>query len=162
MAQGDLTLFEETLEEYSESINFETDTFKIGLIKSAANGGVDPAAGDANPAWTGGTTNYQSSEVTPGGNYAANGAALANPAFTEAAGVATFDADDPAAWSQNASNPTNARWAIIYDDTGSGSPLFKPAIGFIDLGSDFDMTTGDLTITLASGGILQLSIQASV
>lgn len=162
MAQGDLTLFEETLEEYSESINFETDSFKIGLIKSAANGGVDPAAGDSGPAWSGGTTNYSDSEVTAGGNYSAGGAAISNPTFVEAAGVATFDADDPATWSQDASNPTNARWAIIYDDTGTGSPLVKHAIAFIDLGSDFDMTTGDLTITLASGGILKLSIQASV
>lgn len=161
MAQGDLTLFEETLVQYGEGasqIDFESDSFKIGLIKSAANGGDDPAASDAVPAWSGGTTNFSGSEVTAGGNYVAGGATIANPSWVEAAGTATFDGDDPAVWSQNASNPTDARWAIIYDDTTT----IKSAIAFVDLGSDFNMTTGDLTITLAAGGILQMAIQASV
>jgi hypothetical protein len=155
MAQGDLVLFEETIEEYSESINFETDTFKMSLVVAATT----PTAADAGPAYSGGTTNYGgANESTAGGNYTAGGATLANPAFSEAAGVVTFDADDPASWAQDASNPTDARWAVIYDDTTTP----KHAIAFVDLGSTFDMTTGDLTITLASGGILQLEIQASV
>lgn len=155
MAQGDLTLFEETLEEYSESINFETDAFKMSLVVATTT----PTAADAGPAYSGGTTNYGgANEVTAGGNYVAGGASLASPTFVEAAGTCTFDATDPPAWSQHASNPTDARWAVIYDDTTTP----KHAIAFVDLGSTFDMSTGDLTVTLASGGILQLVIQASV
>lgn len=155
MAQGDLTLFEETLEEYSESIDFEADTFKMSLVAATTT----PTAADAGPAYSGGTTNFNgAAEVTAGGNYVAGGATLANPTFVEAAGTATFDVDDPATWSQNASNPTNARWGLIYDDTTTP----KHAIGFVDLGSTFDMTTGDLDVNIAAGGVLQLAIQTSV
>ena len=107
MAQGDLTMFQETLvamgEGGLEAIDFETDTFKMSLVKAATT----PLASDPVPAYSGGTTNFNSTaECTAGGNYAAGGAALAAPTWTEAAGVATFDVTDPATWSVNASNPT--------------------------------------------------------
>jgi len=159
MAQGDLTMFQDTLismgEGGLEAIDFESDTFKMSLVKAATT----PAAGDVVPAYSGGTTNFNgAAECTAGGNYTAGGAALANPVWSEAAGVATFDVDDPATWASNASNPTDARWAIIYDD----STTAKYAICFIDLGATFDMTTGDLDINIAAGGVFQSAIQASV
>ena len=159
MAQGDLTMFEETLvamgEGGLEAIDFESDTFKMSLVKAATT----PTAADAVPAYSGGTTNFNgAAEVDAGGNYTDGGAALATPTWTEAAGVATFDCADPAVWSSDGANPTDARWAIIYDD----STTIKYAVCFIDLGATFDMTTGDLTIAIATGGVFQSSIQASV
>lgn len=165
MAQGDYTLFQEWLvpmledDSNGQRIDLEGDVYKIGLIKSAANGGDDPAAADAAPAWSGGTTNYGTSEVTAGGNYSAGGATISGPTGSEAAGTYTWDDDGSnVSWAQNASNPTNARWGIVYNDTLT----IKHAIGFIDLGSDFDMTTGPLTINIAAGGLIQFAIQASV
>jgi hypothetical protein len=151
MAQGDVTVFDAHLENVWDGgvhdFGATPNTLKCALIKSAANGGDDPDVADADPRWgAGGTTNFATAEVTAGGNYTAGGATMATPSASLATGVLQVDAGDPATWSQNASNPTNARWAIVYDDTVAG----KHAICFIDLGSDFDMTTGDLTITLGA------------
>lgn len=159
MAQGDLTMFQETLvamgEGGLEAIDFESDTFKMSLVKI----GTTPLAGDAVPAYSGGTTNFNGvAEVDAGGNYTDGGAALATPTWVESAGTATFDIGDPATWSSHASNPTDAGWAIIYDD----STTVKYAICFIDLGGTFNMTTGDLTIAIASTGVFTSAIQASV
>ena len=157
MAQGDFTLFEEVLNALDE-IDWDADTFKVSLVK---DGGSDPTAADSVPAYSGGTTNWNgaSDEVDDGGNYTNGGATVASPTFVEAGGDATFDDDGSnVSWSSHASNDTAARWAIMYDDTTT----IKHAIGFIDLGTAFDMTTGDLTITFAATGILKFEIQASV
>lgn len=155
MAQGDYTLFQEWLvpmledDANGQRIDLEGDTFKIGLVTSA----VPPTAGDSAPVFGDYT------EVSAGGNYSAGGATISGPTGTEAAGTYTWDDDGSnVTWAQDASNPTNARWGIVYDD----SLTLKHAIGFIDLGSDFDMTTGPLTINIAAGGLIQFAIQASV
>lgn len=148
MAQGDVTLFDYFLLNTAKSGVFDfgatPNTIKCGLIKSAANGGDDPDVGDVDPCWgAGGTVNLLTAEVTPGGNYTTGGAACANAAATLSGGAVEIDFDNPATWATNASNPTNARWAIIYDDTATN----KNCIGFLDLGADFDMTASDLAIT---------------
>jgi hypothetical protein len=151
MAQGDLAFFDQFLVDVLEKLHdLETDTFKLALITAA----VTPAVTDADPRWgAGGTTNFSTNQVTPGGNYASGGATLANPAVTLTGGLAMFDADDPATWAQNASNPTNARWGIVYNDTDAG----KRALGFLDLGAAFDMTTGPLVVVWNANGLARLN-----
>jgi hypothetical protein len=153
MAQGDVTLFEEFVGDLGLKIhNLNTDTIKIGLIKSAANGGDDPAAADGNPCWgAGGTTNFATAQVTPGGNYTTGGPDTTNT-YSEAGGTGTLDGTDMTI-SQHASNPTNARWGIVYNDTATN----KDCICFIDLGADFDMTTGDLDLNFNASGLLTIS-----
>lgn len=153
MAAGDITLFHEYSDDLGLKIhNLNTDTIKLGVIKSAANGGDDPAAADADPRWgAGGSTNFATAEVTPGGNYTTGGPDTVNT-WAESAGTATLDGTDISI-AQNASNPTNARWGILYNDTSAG----KECIAFVDLGSDFDMTTGDLAINWNASGIKTLS-----
>jgi hypothetical protein len=150
-AQGDLVFFDQFLVDVSEKLHdLENDTIKLALITNA----VTPAATTADPRWgAGGTTNLSSNQVTPGGNYASGGATCANPSVTLTGGLARFDADDPAAWAANASNPTNARWGILYNDTDAG----KRAIAFLDLGSVFDMTTGPLTVAWNANGLYELN-----
>lgn len=152
MAAGDLYLFHEFLEDEGLKIhNLESDSIKCALIKSAANGGADPSESDADPRWgAGGSTDYSTSEVTAGGNYSAGGTDVA-ATYSESAGTATLDGATNPSWAQDGSNPTNARWGIIYNDTSTG----KEAIGYVDLGSDIDMSAGALTITWAAGGIAQ-------
>jgi len=119
------------------------NTIKCALIKSAANGGADPLVTDPDPCWgAGGSTNYQTAEVTPGGNYIAGGNVCANPAAILVAGVLEVDFDNPAAWLQDPANPTNSRWGIAYDNTAAN----KNAVGFIDLFSDRNMTALDLNV----------------
>lgn len=154
MAQGDVVLFQEFLDLLGkEGHNLDTDTIKLALIKSAANGGDDPAATDAIPAWgAGGTTNFDTAEVTAGGGYTAEGTDISST-WAEAAGVGTFDGSN-ITWTQNASSPTNARWGILYNDTNA----IKGCIAYVDLGSDFDMTTGDLVVNWNASGIFTITI----
>lgn len=146
MAQGDVTLFAQfKLDEGKKTHQLATDVFKMGLITNS----VTPTATTADPRWgAGGTTNFSSNQVTPGGNYSTGGPTLTTNTWTLASVTATFDADNVSVL-QNASNPTNARWGIGYNNTSAG----KESIFFLDLGSVFDMSSGDLTVTWSASGI---------
>lgn len=149
MAQGDVTVVNEFLEDIGLEIHqLETDDFKVGLITSATT----PTAATADPRWgAGGTTNWSTNEVTPGGNYAAGGPSIGGT-YSEATGTATFDGTDISI-TQNGSNPTNARWGIGYNDTSTG----KEVVFFLDLGSDTDLSAGDFTVTWNLSGIFTLA-----
>ena len=125
-------------------IDLDTDTIKVMLITSAET--ISESGDDF-------IDDVSANEVTPGGNYAAGGSALANKTVSgPTAGVSTFDADD-LTWAQHASNPTNARQAVIYKDTGT--PSTSPVIAFGTLAAaDIDMTAGDLTLQWNASGIL--------
>ncbi len=150
MAAGDIVAFDQFLVDVQEKLHdLETDTFKVGLITSA----VTPSATTADPRWgAGGTTNFSSNQVTPGGNYSTGGPTIANNAVSLSGGAAVFDGDDISI-TQNASNPTNARWGIIYNDTDAG----KRATHYIDLGTTIDLSSGNFTITWNASGIHSLN-----
>lgn len=135
MASGDITFFHQFKVDLGNKIHdLDTDTFKVGLITST----VTPTGADAAPHWGGtGTTNYSTNQVTPGGNYATGGPSLTALAYTNSAGTVSWQAAKVSIAS-NASNPTNARWAIIYNSTDAN----KRAVAFVDLGSVRDLTQG--------------------
>lgn len=140
MAQGTVVFFDDALLDIAEGLmDLETGTYLLALVTATA----PPVITTAVPHWGGtGTTNLKTNEVTPGGNYATNGKALANPTVTNNSGTIEIDMDDPATWAQNVGNPTNATWGVIYEDG-----VNKHALGFVDLGGAFDMTTGDLSVS---------------
>ena len=146
MAQGDFTFFNEFLEDEGLKIhNLNTDTLNLALT----TGVTTPTAATADPRWgAGGTTDFSAEEVTPGGNYTTGGTDVTNT-FSEATGTGTLDGTTNPSWAQHASNPTNATYGILYNDTSAG----KEAIGFLDLGGAFDMTSGALTVTWNASGI---------
>jgi len=118
-------------------------TIKCALIKSLANGGWDPAITDAHPSWgSGGTIDMSAYEVAAGGLYTTGGNVCASPTSTVLSNTISIDWANPAAWSQDAGNPKNARWAIFWDTT------YEDCLGFYDLGSDRDLTAGELLITM--------------
>jgi len=139
MAAGDFTLFEEFSATISNLHDLDSDTIKLALITSA----TAPTAADATPA----LADY--TECSAGGNYVAGGTDM-NATFTEASGTATFDGDN-ITWSKNASNPTDARYALVHDTTTVG------AIGWYDLGAVIDMTAGDLTVNVHASGMFTLA-----
>lgn len=145
MAAGDLTVFEEAKAFMLDGGWGTTDDIKCALITSATT----PTAADATPA----LGDY--TQVSAGGNYSAGGTSLGQWAnlITEAGGTVTFDSATNPSWAQNASNPTNARYAIVYNDTQAGDP----AIAFVDLGATVDMTAGALTITWNASGIFTIA-----
>lgn len=70
-----------------------------------------------------------------------------------AGGTGTFDSATNPTWVQNAGNDTDARWAILYNDTQAGDPAFA----YVDLGATIDLTAGDLTINWNASGIATLT-----
>lgn len=154
MAVGDIKWFAQGLLDLGNKIHdLDGDTLKVGLITSA----VTPTIGTAAPHWGGtGTTDFNTNEVTPGGNYDAEGETLAGVSWSLVSNVATLRATDVSIL-QNASNPTNARWGIVYNATDAN----KRAIAFVDLGSDRNLTTGDFTINFGGAGTDVLTLTQS-
>ena len=91
-------------------------------------------------------------EVT-GTGYTARGNACAVGTVTmDAAGLITVDCDDPAVWTQNAAGFSNARRAILYDDTGTNGT--SRLVGYsADFGADKGNVDGDFTVTINAAGI---------
>lgn len=152
MAAGDFTWFTQAKVDLGNKIHnlgSGGDTLKLALVTAV----VTPSETDAAPHFGGtGTTNYATNQVSAGGNYAAGGATLANQTFAAASANAKFDADD-VSWSKNASNPTNARWGILYNSTDAN----KRALGFVDLGGAIDMSAYDLTVQWNASGLITIS-----
>lgn len=151
MAAGDIVVFSQAKVDLGNKVhNLEADTIRLGLITNAAT----PAENTAAPHWGGtGTTNFNTNECAgTGGNYPAEGVTLANNVFVASGANAKFDADDVSV-AQHASNPTDARWGIIYNDTDAN----KRAIAYVDLGSVRDLTTGNFSITWDAAGIFTVA-----
>jgi len=112
-----------------------TNTIKMGIITNAA----PPSITDSDPRWgAGGTQNYATNEVTPGGSYSAGGITLAGTTSTLAAAVTALNCTSPISLAANAANPTGAFWGIFYDSTSAGKEVF----GFIDLGGSLSLVPG--------------------
>lgn len=112
-----------------------SDTIKMAIITNAQT----PNITDSDPRWgAGGTQNYSTAEVTPGGNYSAGGITLTSPTSTLSGAVTSLNATSPISLAANASNPTGAFWGIFYDSTDAGKHVF----GFIDLGGSLSLVPG--------------------
>ena len=147
MAQGDVTLVQDFLDDLGSKLHdLDADVIKLGLITTTTT----PTTGTANPTWGAAGTNWSTNQVTPGGNYTTGGPDI-SATWSQTSGLGTFDATDVSIL-QNASNPTNARWGIIYNDTATNNDV----IGFIDLGGDTDLSAGDFTITWNASGIFTI------
>ena len=148
MAAGDLVLFQQFGEGLGNGLHdLDANTFKLGLITSA----VTPTANMSDPRFgAGGGTNLATNEVTAGGNYSAGGPTLASLNWSRSGATSTWDVADVTI-AQAAGNPTNARWAVIYNSTASNR-----AVGFIDLGVDRDLSAGSLTLLINAGGVFDL------
>lgn len=149
MAEGDVTVINEFKEDVGLQIHdLNGDVVKLGLVTSSTT----PTASTSDPRWgAGGGTNWSTNQVTPGGNYADGGPDITNT-YSETSGTATFDATDVAI-AEDASNPTNARWGILYNDTSTG----KEVVAFLDLGGDIDLSAGDFSVTWNASGIFTLA-----
>lgn len=146
MAAGDIKWFGSALQKLgTKTINMDTDELKLALVTAS----VTPAIGTTNPCWgAGGSTNLSTYEVTAGGNYTAGGKILEISSGGAGSQTWTLVSDAPTlradvvSWAQHASNPTNARWGIIYSNTATN----KDCLGYVDLGSARDMTAGALNV----------------
>lgn len=126
------------LKALNKEVNYITDTIKVMLCTSAYTPNQDAHI-------------YKSSitgEVT-GTGYTAGGATLTNKTMTYngATNTIKLDADD-VVW---VSSTITARYAVIYDDTGTDST--STLLGYIDFGEDKISSAGDFKITWDTAGI---------
>ena len=142
MAQGDLTIFDEAkLALLDGTHDLDTDNIRVAII----NNTTVPTASDTTPALGDYTT-------VSGGNFPAT-PDLMTTSLTEVGGTVTYDFTTNLSYAQNASNPTDVYYAIIYNDTATGDP----AIGFVELAaSGFDATGGDFSLDWNALGVFTL------
>lgn len=88
------------------NIDLDNDTFKIALVKNT----YTPDSTDE--VWS----DISAHECDATG-YDAGGKTLENVSVAEAAGVTTFDADDPALWATLTGS--NILYAVVYDSSSS-------------------------------------------
>lgn len=132
------------LKALNKEIDFDTDTIKVALLSSSYT--PDQDAHDY--------FNDVSANEVSGTGYTAGGNTLASKTATydSANNVVILDAADTT-W---ASSTITARYAVIYDSTGTSST--SPLIGYVDFGSDQSSTSGNFTITWDSTGIVRITV----
>lgn len=130
------------LKALNKEVNYITDTIKVMLCTNSYTPNQD-------------THIYKSSitnEVT-GTGYTAGGATLANKTMTYDGTTNTIklDAND-ITW---ANSTITARYAVIYDSTGTDST--SVLLGYIDFGEDKISSAGDFKITWDTAGIFAVT-----
>lgn len=132
------------LKALNKEVDFDSDTIKVALLSSSYT--PDQDAHDY-------FNDVSSYEVT-GTGYTTGGATLASKTATYDSGtnVIVLDAAD-VTWS---SSTITARYAVIYDSTGTSST--SALIGYVDFGSDQSSTNGNFTITWDSTGIVRITV----
>lgn len=128
----------------NKEVDFDTDTIKVALLTSSYT--PDQDAHDY-------FNDVSTYEVT-GTGYTTGGATLASKTVTYDSGtnVLVLDAAD-VTWS---SSTITARYAVVYDSTGTSST--SALIGYVDFGSDQSSTNGNFTITWDSTGIVRITV----
>ena len=122
-------------------IDWDSDTIKVALVSDAPTVGTDDFFDDV-------------TEVSAGGNYTAGGITL-TCTDANSSGTLTVSSATSISWAQDASNPTDARYAVLYKSTGTAST--SPLVAYLDLGQTVDLTAGSLTITLTDNEIFSVS-----
>jgi len=132
------------LKALNKEVDFDSDTIKVALLSSSYT--PDQDAHDY-------FNDVSSYEVT-GTGYTTGGATLASKTATydSANNVVILDAADTT-WS---SSTITARYAVVYDSTGTAST--SALIGYVDFGSDQSSTNGNFTITWDSTGIVRITV----
>ena len=124
---------------FNKEVDFDSDTIKVALLSSSYTPNQD-----THDYWD----DVSAYEVS-GTGYTAGGATLANKSVTynSSTNVTKFDADD-VSWT---SSTITARYAVIYDATGTAST--SALIGYVDFGSDQSSSSGTFSIVWDSAGI---------
>lgn len=120
-------------------VDFDTDPIKLALVTSA---------------YTPSTAHAVFSDITnevTGTGYTAGGATITTPTLTEASGVISFKGDN-ITWAQNAAGFADARYAILYKSTGTGST--STLIGYYDLLSNQSNVLVPYSVIFPAGVVL--------
>lgn len=138
------SLYNSVLEDLVEGeLDWEGDTIKCALLGSGYTPDIDSHA-----VWS----DVSAYEVS-GTGYTAGGQTLANRLITldTVNDEVRCDSDDP----QWASSTITARYAVVYQDTGT--PSTSRLIALMNFGQDYASSNGTFKITVASGGWLKIA-----
>lgn len=80
---------------------------------------------------------------------------LSGVAFTLSNATGTFDASDPATYSQDSSGFSNARYAVLY--VHNASDASTTCIAYYDFGANKGNVSGSLTLEFSSAGIFTVA-----
>lgn len=125
----------------NKEIDLDTDTIKVALCTSTYT------PNQATHAYFSSITN----EVS-GTGYTAGGATLASKTVNTSSLTFTFDAADTS-W---ATSTITARYAIIYDSTGTAAT--SALIGYVDFGADVVSSGGTFSIVWDALGIATFTV----
>ena len=145
MAQGDVVVFNEALAFLIDGGFESADDIKVAICDNTSA----PTQAQASP------TLSDFTQVGSAGSYTAGGTSIGDlgTCVTQSSNVMTFDSATNPTWAANASNDTDAYWAIIYNDTDATDR----AIAYVDLGGPVNMATTALTITWNASGIFTIT-----
>lgn len=122
------------------AINVASDSFKMSLHTTTMTPNFDTWDFYAD------LTN----EVS-GAGYTTTGKAITTPTFVVSSGYVKFDADDTS-WAGATFSAAHQR--VLYDDTVASDPLLICT----DLGADYSVTAGTLTIQESANGLWRVDI----
>lgn len=145
MALGDVVVFNEAKAKMIAGDWATTDHFSLAIVTNT----TVPTAATATP------TLADFTQVGTAGSYTAGGTDLGalSALVTQAGGTMTFDSAVNPTWAANASNSTNAYYAVIYNSTD----VANDALAFVDVGGPVNMATTALTVTWNASGIFTVA-----
>jgi hypothetical protein len=139
------------------AVNLSTGTLKVMLVTTT----TAPVVGDV---FRSDRTNAYTTNEVSGTNYTAGGKTLANKTFTQnntpTTGTVHFSNSNDAdtTWAQSSGGFSTARYAVLYNSTGSAAT--DQLIAFSDLtgssGTSVGNVAGSLTLQIAANEIFTL------
>lgn len=146
MALGDSKYLRDFALKINRQVYAPTDTYSIVFL-SDTFASIDVNA--SNP-------QLSSYTETSGGNISKT--ALSNFTITRLNEVITFDADDPATFASNASNPTDCRTILIINDTSPNDDAWQAVDATTDGTTPIDLVNNDLSIQFNASGIMTITL----
>ena len=84
--------------------------------------------------------------------------ALSNFTITRATTVVKFDADDPATFVKNASNPADVRTILVINDTSASDDAMQVFDATTDGSTPLDLVNNDLSFAFGANGIMDITL----
>ena len=84
--------------------------------------------------------------------------ALSNFTITRVTTNIKFDADDPAAFLKNASNPADVRTILVINDTSASDDAYQVFDATTDGTTPLDLVNNDLTFAFGANGISTITL----